>query len=127
MITSENAAFYIKTILRTERPSIVKEFASQLHKKLKLIRNNLDRKNIKLVSINRMPLSEGDAESYFFHAVLNEELRRKGVFAFVINDDSKKIYISIDKLYFIDHDHPDVSLRESAAMDMVDTYFLFKA
>lgn len=118
---TENAEFYIKSILRTERPHIAKEFASQLHKKLKIIRRNLNRENINLVSIDRVAMLGKNTGSYVFYAALSTELRNKGTFAFALTDDSKRIYISIDKLYFVDPDHPDHSLRKLPAMNMVDT------
>lgn len=117
---TENAEIYIKSMLKTERHDIAKEFATHLHNKLKIVNSNLNRNNIKLVSINRVPISDGDHKFYLFHAALDEELRRQGTFAFTVADNTKKIYISIDKLHFIDPEHPDISLRNPPAIDITD-------
>lgn len=119
---TENVEFYLKTILMTKRTDIAKAFASQLHKKLKIVQRNLDLKNIKLVSINRLSSLIHNREDFIlFHAGLNEELRQQGTVAFAVLDDTKKIYISVDKLNFIDPEHPDPSMHERPAVDIAET------
>lgn len=133
-----NAQKYISHALDTNDRKVILSFSKELRMRFESVNDKINEGNIKLISKNREAISsdhfEKDAvrdsdmllvppesENYFHRAGLPERSRQQGVFAFVPYDSSRNIYICLDRLYFIDPSHPDVSLRKNRILDVTET------
>ncbi len=119
--------FYIKRILSTENDYLARAFAKALKDTIIHMKGNTLKENIRIVSTNRSPLPANrdrtrlhveSHETMHFQPSLSPEERKTGTLAFATTDSSKKIYLNLDKLYFVDSEHSDSALRDKPVLDL---------
>ncbi|TCV95244.1 hypothetical protein [Biostraticola tofi] len=116
---------YLSSILKTNNIDFLVQFASALRKRLITITNNLNADSIYLTDLIKNPIagyhSPAHKEVLYYEPILTPEQRGRGNVAIALTDRSKRIFINLDKLYYVDPTHPDVTLRKKTATDVITT------
>ncbi|TCV95245.1 hypothetical protein EDC52_106176 [Biostraticola tofi] len=116
---------YLSTVLETGNIQFLAQFSAALCKRLKKISDNLNPEYIYFTDVFKLPLTDhisaDQREVLYYQPVLTPQERSTGNVALALTDRSKKIFINLDKLYFADPTHPDVTLRQVPATDIITT------
>ncbi|TCV95246.1 hypothetical protein [Biostraticola tofi] len=116
---------YLSLVLETNNIQFLSQFSVELSKRLDKISQNLNLEYIYITDLVKQPLEGYEApepkEVRYHQAVLTPEERSSGHVALALTDRSKRIYINLDKLYDVDPTHPDISMRQKPATDIITT------
>lgn len=126
-IDAENQKYteYVGKIFNTDDMNFIFGFLNEVFKRLNILSLNISKKNIYVCGLYKNKIDGVNCHGELIQSEIKEKLltgeRKEGTFAFATTDKSKRIFISIDKLYFVDPTGSDVSLRNDPEMDPITT------
>lgn len=110
---NENFAYYVGRVFNTDDSGFILGFLNELSERIKVLNKNIEMDNIYLCDLYRKSIdgvnSQGEPNLSLIKENLLPQERKQGTFAFALRDESKRIFISLDKLYFVDHTSPHYS------------------
>lgn len=116
---------YVGEIFNTDDMGFILGFLNEIFKRIEAVSSNLSKNNIYICDLYKKKIDGVNSHGELIQSETKEKLlteeRKEGTFAFATTDKSKRIFISIDKLYFVDPTGSDFSLRKDPEMDLITT------
>ncbi|MBN3264157.1 hypothetical protein H5A43_13580 [Pectobacterium brasiliense] len=122
---NQKYADYVGEIFNTDDVGFIFGFLNEISKRIHSLSLNLSKDNVYICDLYRKKIDGVNPHGEIIQSEIKEKLlteeRKEGTFAFATTDKSKRIFISIDKLYFSDPTSLDASLRKDPEMDLITT------
>lgn len=121
---NSNYNYYVGEVFKTDNAAFISGFMNEMEKRITRLNENIIMDNIYLCDVYRKTVDGVNSVGEPRLIETKEKLlpqERTGTFAFALSDKSKRIFISLDKLYFVDPTSPDLELRQDPATDLTTT------
>lgn len=116
--------YYLEKVFKTDNAAFISGFLNEIEKRITRLNGNLFMDNIYVCAVYRRSVDGVNPQGEPRFIEEKENLlpkERAGTVAFALSDKSKKIFISLDKLYFVDPSSPIPELRHDPATDLTTT------
>lgn len=122
--SNSNYNYYLGKVFKTDNAAFISGFMNEIHKRITRLNGNLVMDNIYVCDVYRKSVGGVNSQGELRFIEEKENLHpqeRRGTFAFALSDKSKRIFISLDKLYFVDPSSPIPELRQDPETDLTTT------